>query len=44
MNLVERVKNIFLKPKTEWDIIVGEQTTVAKPYTSYIFFLWQYPL
>ena len=27
MNIIERVKNIILTPKTEWDKISGEETS-----------------
>jgi Yip1 domain len=36
MNLVDRVKQILLSPKTEWDVIDAEQTTPADLYTHYI--------
>jgi len=36
MNIVERVKNILLKPKEEWPVIAGETTSTAELYTSYI--------
>jgi hypothetical protein len=36
MNLVERVKRILLSPKTEWEVIDVEPTTVAELYTRYI--------
>lgn len=36
MNLVERVKNILLQPKTEWGAIAGESTSVADLYKAYI--------
>lgn len=36
MNLVERVKNIVLQPKAEWETIAGESTTVADLYKAYI--------
>lgn len=35
-NIVDRVKNILLKPKEEWPIIEGEITTPAELYTGYI--------
>ncbi|MES1199419.1 MAG: Yip1 family protein [Pseudomonadota bacterium] len=34
--LIERAKNILLKPTTEWDRIAGETTDVAKLYTGYV--------
>lgn len=36
MKLIDRAKNIILKPKSEWDIIAKESTTVAELYKSYI--------
>ena len=39
MNLVDRVKNILLSPKTEWPTIAGEATTTQALYTGYIMIL-----
>jgi hypothetical protein len=39
MNLVERVKNIIISPKTEWPVIAGETTSIADLYKSYIIIL-----
>lgn len=36
MALVDRVKNILLTPKTEWEVIDAEPTTVADLYKGYI--------
>jgi hypothetical protein len=36
MALVDRVKNILLTPKTEWEVIDTESTTVADLYKGYI--------
>src|SRR5918998_603059 len=36
MNLVDRVKRILVSPKTEWEVIDAEPTTVAELYTRYI--------
>ena len=36
MSLVERVKQILLSPRTEWEAIDGESTTPAALYTGYI--------
>ena len=36
MALIERVKNILLKPKTEWPVIDAETTDTASLYTGYI--------
>jgi hypothetical protein len=43
MNIVERAKNIILKPNTEWDAVVVEQTSVMKLYTGYIAILAAIP-
>jgi hypothetical protein len=39
MNLVERVKNIIVTPKTEWPVIAEETTSIADIYKSYIIIL-----
>ena len=36
MALLDRVKNILLTPKTEWEVIDAESTTVADLYKGYI--------
>lgn len=36
MALVDRVKNILLSPRTEWQVIDAEPATVASLYTGYI--------
>lgn len=36
MNLVDRVKNILLQPKAEWEAIATESTPTAELYTGYI--------
>jgi uncharacterized membrane protein (DUF485 family) len=36
MNLIERVKNILLTPKTEWQVISTETTTVSGMLTAYV--------
>jgi hypothetical protein len=36
MNLIERVKNILVSPKTEWDVIDGESATPPSLLTSYV--------
>jgi hypothetical protein len=36
MALLDRVKNILLTPKTEWEVIDAEPTTVADLYKGYI--------
>ena len=38
-NLVARVKNILLTPKTEWPVIAAEPETTAGLYTKYILIL-----
>lgn len=43
MNLVERVKNILLTPKTEWPVIEAEQTDVKSLYLGYIMILAAIP-
>jgi len=35
-NLIQRVQNILLTPKTEWPVIAGEPETTAGLYTKYI--------
>ncbi len=37
MNLIDRVKNILLTPKTEWDVINSETVTPPSLLVSYIF-------
>ena len=39
MNLVERAKNILITPKTEWEVIKNEQTTVSEIFTKYVLIL-----
>lgn len=39
MNIIERVKNILIKPKDEWEVISRENTPVAKLVTSYLLLL-----
>lgn len=36
MNLIERVKNILITPKTEWDVIDNETATPQSLLTSYV--------
>jgi hypothetical protein len=43
MNLVERVKNIVLTPKTEWPVIAAEPATVPGLYKGYIAILAAIP-
>ncbi|QJR15958.1 Yip1 family protein [Usitatibacter palustris] len=44
MNLVDRVKNILLQPKSEWQVIAGETHTVAGLYTGYVMILAAIPV
>jgi len=43
MNLVERVKQILISPKTEWDVIKGEDTTIQEIFTKYVVILAAIP-
>ncbi len=43
MGLVDRVKNILLKPNEEWPVIATEQTDVKTLYTTYIMLLAAIP-
>ena len=43
MNLVERAKNIILKPKQEWQVIAAEPHTVPGLYTQYVMILAAIP-
>ncbi|MEJ7611532.1 MAG: Yip1 family protein [Ferruginibacter sp.] len=36
MNLIERVKNILITPKTEWEVIDNETATVSSLFTSFV--------
>lgn len=38
-SLIDRVKNILITPKTEWDVIDREPATVAGLFTSYVVIL-----
>lgn len=42
-NLIERVKNILLVPRSEWPVIASETDTVAALYTRYILILAAVP-
>ncbi len=37
MNIIERVKNILVTPKTEWDVINGETATAQSLLMGYVF-------
>ncbi len=39
MNLVDRVKNIILSPKSEWEVIATEETSVQELYINYALIL-----
>ena len=41
--LIERVKNILVKPKAEWPVIAAEPATVADLYKNYIVILAAIP-
>ena len=43
MNLVDRAKNILLKPKSEWAVISAEPHTVQGLYTGYVMILAAIP-
>jgi hypothetical protein len=43
MNLVERAKNILLTPAKEWDVIKGENLTIADMFTKYAMLLAAIP-
>jgi len=43
MNLVERAKNIMLKPRETWETVKGEQATVKELFTSYAAILAAIP-
>jgi hypothetical protein len=43
MNIVERVKNLVLQPKQEWQVIDGESHTVQGLYTNYVMILAAIP-
>lgn len=36
MNLIERIKNIIITPKTEWEKISGEEQSLSSVLTSYV--------
>ncbi len=43
MNIVERVKNLILQPKREWQVIAGEPHSVQDIYTHYVMILAAIP-
>ncbi len=44
MNLFERAKNILISPKSEWEVIKNEQSTVADLFTKYALILALIPV
>jgi len=44
MNLVDRVKNILITPKTEWEVIKNEQSSTADMFTKYAMILAVIPV
>jgi len=44
MNLIDRVKNILITPKTEWEVIKNEQTTTSDLFTKYVLILALIPV
>lgn len=43
MNLIQRVKDILLKPKETWPVIEGEAADTASVYSNYLIFLAAIP-
>ena len=41
--IIERVKGILLRPKTEWPIITAEPTSIGSIYSSYVIYLAAVP-
>ncbi len=39
MNIIDRVKNILISPKTEWEVIEKETTEIPKLLTGYLLLL-----
>jgi hypothetical protein len=39
MNLIERIKNIIIKPKEEWEVIKKEETSINELLTGYLLLL-----
>lgn len=44
MNIFERAKNILISPKSEWEVIKNEQSTVADLFTKYALILALIPV
>lgn len=36
MNLIDRIKNVLITPKTEWEVIAGEDQSLSSLITSYV--------
>ena len=36
MGIIDRVKNILITPKTEWDVIAGESSSTGGLLTGYV--------
>lgn len=36
MSLIDRAKNIIVSPKTEWEVIAGEEPNVGQIFTGYV--------
>lgn len=43
MTLIERAKNIIVSPKSEWEAIKDESTTITETYTRYVLILAAIP-
>jgi hypothetical protein len=43
MNLIQRVKDILLKPKETWPVIASEQADLGSVYSTYLIFLAAIP-
>ena len=43
MNIVDRVKNILITPKTEWEIIKGEADSIKDLVMGYVVILAAIP-
>ncbi len=44
MNIFERAKNILISPKSEWEVIKNEQSTIADLFTKYALILALIPV
>ncbi len=43
MSIVQRAKNIIIKPADEWNVIAGEPATVGGLFTGYAMILAAFP-